>query len=356
MTLNKRVWNFLSHVSGNVGTIFAIALLPVMLSVGAAIDYSRASNLHSKVGHATDAALLAAVSNVVNNVDLEDIAAVNAALKKEFKSFFLVNMQTADSYEYKGFTINFDPVTKGVDVDVDVDYKTAVFGIVGDHSWDSGVQAATSMQGRVAAVSIFLVLDRSGSMILDNGDGDGGTKMQSLQTAVLEMISDVEATDPKRQFTRMGSVSYNHLLGTLQPIKWNLDKVKRFVGSMVATGGTDSSIAIEEAYRLLKKKSEITTHKKKNGQEPELVLVFMTDGDNNTLERDVATKRTCDKARKYGMVIYSIAFLAPTKGQELLEYCASSSAHYFEPENTDELIASFKSIGGDASEKLLLEK
>ncbi|MCP4070564.1 MAG: VWA domain-containing protein [Hyphomicrobiales bacterium] len=355
MTILKRVRNFFNHKSGNVAATFAIALLPIMLSVGAAIDYSRMSNLHNKVAIATDAALLAAVANVMNSVDLKDTAAVNARLKEEFEPLLLANMYGADSYIYNGFTINFDPKTGGVDVNVDVDYNAAIFGLVGLNKLDTDVEAATSMQVKAGgAISMFLVLDRSGSM--DWSNGDGGTKMQSLQLATIQMISNFRKYDPNEEFIRMGSVAYSSHTWSVQQIKWDLDYVKNYVDAMLAGGGTDSSNAVEQAYNMLTKKSEITEHEKKNDQEPDLVLVFMTDGDNNSPGADSATKITCSKAKNYGIEIYTIAFQAPAKGQGLLKYCASSSAHYFEPENTDELIDSFKSIGKNVSDKLVLAK
>jgi hypothetical protein len=41
--------------------------------------------------------------------------------------------------------------------------------------------------------------------------------------------------------------------------------------------------------------------------------------------------------------------MAPQRGQELLRYCASSSSHYYEAEETAELVAAFKAIGERAS-------
>jgi hypothetical protein len=69
-----------------------------MLSIGAAIDYSRASDLHSRVANATDAALLAAVSSVMTDIDLDDTVAVKARLNAEFEPFFLANLHGEAAY------------------------------------------------------------------------------------------------------------------------------------------------------------------------------------------------------------------------------------------------------------------
>ena len=355
MNIIRQVKRFIAHDCGNIAVTFGIMLMPIMLSVGAAIDFTRGSDLHTRVAIATDAALLAAVSAAMNEEDLSDAVAVNKRLKKDFEPFFLANLNARSGYKYHGFSINYDPDTNEVNVDVDVEYKTAIFGLVGMDYWDTGVQAATGMQLKAGgAISMFLVLDRSGSMGWSNGDG--GTKMESLKVAVSQMISNFEESDPEQEFIRMGAVAYSSSMWAKQKIVWDLSKTTDYVNAMSAGGGTDSSDAVKTAYKHLKKNKEIKFHNDKSGQVPELIMVFMTDGDNNHSSDDNSTKSTCDTAKAYGIEIYTVAFQAPSSGQALLEYCATSSAHYFEPASTDELIASFNSIGKSASENLVLSR
>jgi hypothetical protein len=37
--------------------------------------------------------------------------------------------------------------------------------------------------------------------------------------------------------------------------------------------------------------------------------------------------------------------MAPTRGQNLLKYCATTTSHYFQAENMAALVAAFKVIG-----------
>ncbi|MCP4184441.1 MAG: VWA domain-containing protein [Hyphomicrobiales bacterium] len=352
MSIFKQAKQFFAHESGNIAITFAISFLPIMLSVGAAIDYSRASDLHTRVANATDAALLAAVASVMDDVDINDTAAVNARLNAEFEPFFLANMHGESSYEYNGYTISFDPVTKGVAVDVDIDYKTTIFGIVGMNRWEADVQAATGMQvDDGGSFSMFLVLDRSGSM--------NGSKMVSLKTAVGKMISNFEKADPKGEYFRMGAVAYDSKMWRDQEIDWDLSKTATYVNAMSARGGTNSSDAVNEAYIQLKDRKEIDFHQNKNGQKPQLIMVFMTDGNNGggrNSRANALTRATCEKARRDEIAVYTVAFRAPKGGQALLEDCATDSAHYFQPENTDELINSFNNIGKDVSGNLVLSR
>jgi uncharacterized protein YegL len=122
------------------------------------------------------------------------------------------------------------------------------------------------------------------------------------------------------------------------------------VKALTATGGTDSSDAMAKAYAKVIDASEDTAHKNKNGQTPSKFIVFMTDGDNNYTSADTATKATCDTAKAKGVEIFSVAFMAPTRGQALLQYCATDTSHYYDANNAAELVAAFKEIGEKATQ------
>jgi len=355
MALRNYFDKFLSHKGGNIAISAALSFIPVMFTVGAAIDYSRSSNLHNDVARATDAALLASVSEVMNDVDLDDVGAVNLKLNEKFEPFFLANMYNAEPYVYNGYQFNYDPDTRNVTVKVLVDYKAVVTQIMGIDGWKTDVDAAAKMRMKAGgAVSMFLVLDRSGSMGWSNGES--GTKMSSLKTAVNDMVTDLQLADPEKKFIRMGAVAYSSSMWEQQNLKWNLSKANEYVQDMEADGGTDSSDAINLAYTKLKRTQEQTKHMDKNGQVPKLIIVFMTDGDNNYSSDDTSTINTCNAAKNYGMLIYTVAFKAPTNGEALLSNCASSTAHYFEPQNNSQMIEAFKKIGENVAESLVLSQ
>jgi Flp pilus assembly protein TadG len=70
-TFLTRAWRFVAERSfwpaqgGNIGVIFALALIPVLMLVGAAIDYSRASAIRTQLQAAMDAAVLAGAAQSV---------------------------------------------------------------------------------------------------------------------------------------------------------------------------------------------------------------------------------------------------------------------------------------------------
>src|SRR4051794_3084994 len=55
----QRLW---AAERGNVVVTFALALIPIMGAVGAAVDYSRANNIRSQILAAADAASVGAVA------------------------------------------------------------------------------------------------------------------------------------------------------------------------------------------------------------------------------------------------------------------------------------------------------
>ena len=135
-----------------------------------------------------------------------------------------------------------------------------------------------------------------------------------------------------------------------QKLHWLPKQTRSFVNALPASGGTDSTEAFSWAYDNVSDMKEVNQHKAKNGQEPQRYIVFMTDGDNNYSSADSSTRILCDQAKGAGVQVYTVAFAAPKRGKELLSYCASSSAHFFDAQSSADLIAAFKSIGEQASQ------
>src|SRR6185295_16347823 len=57
--LHSWLCRFASNASGGIAVIFGLALIPMALATGAAVDYSRASATRTELQKALDAALLA---------------------------------------------------------------------------------------------------------------------------------------------------------------------------------------------------------------------------------------------------------------------------------------------------------
>lgn len=78
-------------------------------------------------------------------------------------------------------------------------------------------------------------------------------------------------------------------------------------------------------------------------------LILLTDGENccgersSRMEQDENAESVCTALKDQGVLIYAIAYQAPTRGAALMQACASSPSHYFNT-NADEIINVFEGI------------
>ncbi|MEH6773632.1 MAG: pilus assembly protein TadG-related protein [Cereibacter changlensis] len=71
-------------------------------------------------------------------------------------------------------------------------------------------------------------------------------------------------------------------------------------------------------------------------------------------EKNTRTKSVCDAARGRGITVFSVAFEAPSTGQSLLKYCATTSGHYFDVRGL-EIRTAFRSIASHISQLRLTQ-
>ncbi|MBL0372214.1 TadE/TadG family protein [Rhizobium sp. KVB221] len=369
---------FIKNKNGNF-SVMAALILPVGLgAAGLALDASKMIASKAALQNAADSAALAAASALAN----KGITPAQAQkLAADFVSGQMSNQ--IDSPEELETPFNFGDCTK-VDVHdlstvgsakkynvkvttcYDVQY-TALSAFLGKEGGRLTVTSSTeSTTESKNALSMYLVLDRSGSMSEYTETVSGSytcrygrktytcytyyDKITALRMAATNLMSHLKASDPATTLVRTGAVSYNAEMQPAQAVSWGVSNVSTYISKLTATGGTDSSLAFKTAYLALSAATEDTAHHDKNGQVPSKYIVFMTDGDNNYTSADTATKQWCDKARTAGIEVYSVAFMAPSRGQALLNYCATSTAHYFAAEDADDLNAAFEYIGERATE------
>ena len=85
-------------------------------------------------------------------------------------------------------------------------------------------------------------------------------------------------------------------------------------------------------------------------------LILMTDGDFNAVgdtsngSSSWQAKQLCDAAKNAGIIIYSIAFQAPTAGREVLQYCATGTQNFFTPESGQQLKDAYQNIAASISD------
>ena len=338
---------------GNFAMMAGI-LVPVVLMAGSLVlDTTNALSMKTRLQNAVDSAALATATRLYQEENL------TIAEAKAFAASFLTGQVEEDTSAFAGFSI---APTVTIDEIVDKGRKVwrvavAVVGtrdatpmarLMGNEKMNIKVtgKSESGSESAQGSISMTLVLDKSGSM---DWKLDGQKKIVALRTAVFGFVKLVQDADPNREYVRLGAVSYDSSLDGSEKMHWNPNRVRKFAGGLKAEGGTDSTDAFKWGYESVVSQTETNEHNAMTGQEPERIIVFMTDGENNYDSADTSTKKLCDKAKADGATVYTIAFAAPTRGQQLLSYCASAPENYFDAKNNAELIAAFKTIGEQTS-------
>ena len=72
-------------------------------------------------------------------------------------------------------------------------------------------------------------------------------------------------------------------------------------------------------------------------------------------EKDDQLEDICDAAKSEGILVFSVAFGAPQAGKDVLEYCATVDAMYFDATTGADLETAFDQIAGAISELRLTQ-
>ena len=375
---------FFGDRRGNFGILTAIIVPVLFAGAGVAVDVSSMVLSKSQMQTATDAAALATASALAaGTIDTTTAAQFAKDFVSGQMSNYLSSNAAALAAVKSGTTINVTQSANGATgkifaVSVSSGYTLNVNGMTHLLGWNTvkiGAGSSTSSATEIKnALSMYLVLDRSGSMDEVTTTVDTKTctkykkngscktwsttyysKMEALKIAVDNLTETLNEADPNMMYVRTGGDSFNDKAQAESAIAWGTTNITAYVNSLTADGMTNSDPPMANAYKALNASTEDSLHKAKNGQVPTKYIVFMTDGDNTVSgDPDGATRKTCDAARAAGMQVYTVALMAPANGQKLLKYCATSTATYFDAENSDDLIAAFKAIGDKATAQLTL--
>jgi Flp pilus assembly protein TadG len=167
---------------GNIAYIFALAVLPVLTFVGAAVDYSEATRIRAKLQSAADAASVASISK--NSIGYLAAAAMSGdgsvtAAVTDANNIFNGNITNINS---TFFTLTHSsPVTTVTktggtltsQVTFTADVPTTFMGVIGYSKLSvSGVSNSTS--SLPPYLDFYLMLDLSGSMGLPSTNAEQG--------------------------------------------------------------------------------------------------------------------------------------------------------------------------------------
>lgn len=384
-SLKTSMLRLLNDRGGNFAMMTAILMPIVIGTASVAIDISNAARSKGELQEASDSAALATASALA---DGKITTAGASTFAKDFIAGQMANYLSDTTALKNATTASATMTTSGnatsYSVSVSSSYSLQLSGlaqVLGFKTTTVGAssQTASGYSETQGSVSMFLALDKSGSM----GDPTATinasqptiscgttkkpktcdnyyTKIEALKLAVGSMTSQLNTADPTHIYARTGAVSYDIKEYTASKLAWGTSAVTAYVNALSAANGTNSSGAMNTAYTSLTAKNsagndnENALHQAKTGQTPKKYIVFMTDGDNNNdssggRSYDTLTEATCDAAKGKSIEIYTVAFMAPPTGQALLKYCATDASHYFAAESLNDLLDAFKKIGAKAA-------
>jgi Flp pilus assembly protein TadG len=177
--LNK-LRDFVQDRRGNVATIFALALIPISVMSGGAVDFNQAMNARTRLAQALDSAALA----VGVNSSIDDADALSIA-----NDFMAANYPGRELGTVQNVSVSIDDESDTVTVMGEAKVRTTLLGLIGiDYitvSWESEVRRAQQR------LELVMVLDNTGSM--------SGSKIRDLRdsAALLNEIVFEAADEPE---------------------------------------------------------------------------------------------------------------------------------------------------------------
>ncbi|MBY5792328.1 TadE/TadG family protein [Rhizobium leguminosarum] len=378
---------------GNFGIMTAI-MMPVLLgAAGLAIDYSNMALSKRELQEATDSAALAAATALASGA--ASTTADAEAIAKDFVSGQMANYVDTDAISSikAGTSVDIDVSTtatsKSYKVTVATSYgiaATPFMSVLGYKTLNIGASTSTSSgtSDTKTALSMELVLDQSGSMgektttcATYNGKNCKTyvTKIDALKKAADALFDALDTADPDHSLVRTGAYSYNNGLiykdwqktqiKSMSGMAWGTATTATYVSGITASGGTDATEPMRQATLSIAKASdgsdvETQAHAAKGNTIVSRYIILMTDGEmtGNTGEWqssfDQNVRNQCDATKTAGIKIFTVAFMAPDRGKQLLQYCASPGGNYYEAETMEKLVASFTSIAKEATKAVTL--
>lgn len=392
----NRMMSFLRNTSGQVSVLFAIAVVPLLISAGAAIDYVGAYRANTQLQSAIDAAAMA-VATAHNKTNVE---------RKEIGMQFLSeNLHGVDLANVDASIVIEDGV---VTISAKYPYPTSFMALAGIDEMPVNRQAQVA-GGRDMSAEVVMVLDYSKSMEDSNkyvrmrnaasdlvdqlvaAKGDG-----SLKFGIVPFSSMVRTSMPREFVTQASQSStwtgctqdrkypYNTGISTptgandtkwgyienspqntgasnnctayankkikILPLTEDANTVKDQLADMRPIGYTNIPLGVEFGWNLLDPSEPFTEGASLDDRSTRKFIIILTDGvqttpgwgpnNSRTLKRAQENLvKLCQGMRVAGVTIFTIAYdVTDTDVTTLLKSCAGQN--YFQSESGAAAISS----------------
>ena len=381
---------FWSEKKGGVAILFALVILPAMGLMGAAIDYSRASQERTTMQKSLDAAALALAKMM---------PATQSALDQRARDFFNANMGPT---KLENIQLTIVPGTGVVRLDAVATYRTELFNVLGITTIQLGVHSEA--RWGLKKLEVALALDNTGSMAWSG-------KMTELKKAVRDLLDKLRAAAQNPDSVKVAIVpfdttvrvdqtgqtaaswvkfddvwekqnwngcledrdqaydvldtapvtsnsstlypaiacTYPGALGKIRPLTNDWTALRSTVDAMSPNGNTNVTIGLVWAWHALTPTLVLTDAATPNA-DLEKAIIVLTDGENtenrwttNRWSIDARTRAVCTNIKAGGIKIYAVRVIEGNAA--LLQQCASEPGMYYEVQNASDLSAVFSAIG-----------
>lgn len=188
--------SFVSDERGSILITFAFALVVLIFCVGAAIDYSRALDMESRMANALDSATLTTTRDLSFGEIAED--EVVAHLQALYQALAISSGLNEDDIVMP--TVSYNRETGVVSASAPLRADTAFLGLAGIEKFDIDIAASAVYSKK--EVELVVVVDVTGSM--------RGSRITALKDAAYELIDILLPADQETETPiRIGIVPYS---------------------------------------------------------------------------------------------------------------------------------------------------
>jgi hypothetical protein len=393
--VGHRARGFRNDTCGNTTVIFALAVIPIFGSVGAAVDYSRANNARTAMQAALDATALMISKQAL---DLQ-----TAQVQSKARAYFDAMFNRPD---IKGLKVKFALQTNGpgdftVLADGSGRIDTSFVKLLGVQQMP--IKTTAQVRWGFRTLEVALALDNTGSMAQKN-------KITELKAAVKLLLASLKTNSKTPDDTKVAIIPFNTVvnIGTafkdkpwvaygsaITPTTWNGCVADRdqpndvkdttptgantyypaamcsgtlaqavpltndwialdsMVDTMTPAGTTNVTIGAMWAWSALTSNEPFTEGKPVRA-DVEKVIILLTDG-LNTQNRfttvpsqiDARTAAVCDNIKKANIRLYVVRVIEGNAS--LLSACASAPNMYYDVQVASQLKDVFASIAASLS-------